>query len=51
MKKNDFLRQVVAYDYPRHDWEKDNFTIRPEYRELVKEVLDILKEKFDAYST
>src|SRR5262249_44774545 len=23
MTKNDFLRQVVKYDYPRHLWEKD----------------------------
>ena len=45
MKKNDFLRQVVAYEYPRHDWEKDNFSIRPEYRDLVKETLEQLKEK------
>jgi hypothetical protein len=45
MKKNDFLRQVVAYEYPLHHWEKDNFAIRPEYRDLVKEVLDKLKEK------
>ena len=45
MKKNDFLRQVVAYEYPRHHWEKDNFAIRPEYRDLVKEVLEELKEK------
>ena len=45
MKKNDFLRQVVAYEYPRHHWEKDNFAIRSEYRNLVKEVLEELKEK------
>lgn len=45
MKKNDFLRQVVAYEYPRHHWEKDNFAIRSEYRDLVKEVLEELKEK------
>jgi hypothetical protein len=45
MKKNDFLRQVVAYEYPRHHWEKDNFAIRPEHRELVKEALEQLKEK------
>ncbi|MCX6554958.1 MAG: endonuclease NucS [Candidatus Aminicenantes bacterium] len=42
MEKNDFLRQVVFYDYPRHKWEKDNFTIREQYRELVKEVLELL---------
>jgi hypothetical protein len=45
MKKNDFLRQVVAYEYPRHQWEKDNFAIRPEHRDLVKETLEQLKEK------
>jgi len=43
MKKNDFLRQVVKYEYPRHHWEKDNFAIRDEYRTLVKEVLDELR--------
>jgi hypothetical protein len=42
MKKNDFLRQVVAYDYPRDDWEKDNFSVKPEYRTLLKEVLTTL---------
>jgi hypothetical protein len=45
MKKNDFLRQVIAYDYPRHPWEKDNFSIRDQYRDLVREVIEELKEK------
>jgi len=45
MTKNDFLRQVIAYDYPRYDWEKDNFAIREEYRELVEEVLAELRGK------
>ncbi len=45
MAKNDFLRQVIAYDYPRHPWEKDNFAIREEYRDLVREVLDELQSK------
>jgi hypothetical protein len=45
MKKNDFLRQAVSYEYPRHHWEKDNFAIRPEYKDLIKEVLEELKEK------
>lgn len=39
MKKNDFLRQVVSYEYPRHHWEKDNFAMRDECRPLVEEVL------------
>lgn len=42
LKKNDFLRQVVAYEYPRHKWEKDNFSIPERYRGLVQAVLDEL---------
>jgi len=41
IKKNDFLRQVIAYEYPRHHWEKDNFSIREQYRDLVGEVLEV----------
>ena len=40
MKKNDFLRQIVGYEYPTYAWEKDNYCIRSEYRELVREILD-----------
>jgi Endonuclease NucS len=43
-KWNDYLRQVISYDFPNNKWEKDNFGIRPEYRELVKEVLDRLRK-------
>ena len=39
MKKNDFLRQVLSYEYPRYEWEKDNFQINEEYRDLVNKVL------------
>jgi hypothetical protein len=39
-KENDFLRQVLGYGYPDHPWEKDDFFIRPEHRELVAQVLD-----------
>lgn len=45
MAKNDFLRQVISYGYPNYHWEKDNFSIRKEYRELVKQVLEELKDK------
>jgi len=38
--KKDFLRQVIHYEYPKHHWEKDNFSIRPEYKDLVKEILE-----------
>ena len=39
MQKNDFLRQVIGYDYPNYPWEKDNYFIRPKYQHLVREVL------------
>ncbi len=42
-KWKDYLRQVVAYEYPNHPWEKDNFRIREEHIELVRRVLDKLK--------
>lgn len=40
LKRNDYLRQVISYEFPNHKWEKDNFGIRPQYRELVQNVLD-----------
>ncbi len=43
MKKNDFLRQVVAYGYPTYEWEKDNFSLQEEYKDLVSGVLRELK--------
>jgi hypothetical protein len=39
MEKNDFLRQVVGYEYPEHHWEKDNYHIRDGYDRLVAELL------------
>ena len=45
LKKNDFLRQVISYEHPHYEWGKDNYSIRPEYRELVKQVLDHLRKK------
>jgi hypothetical protein len=30
MKKNDFIRQVISYEYPTYKWEKDNFFLREE---------------------
>jgi hypothetical protein len=43
VKKNDFLRQVIEYEYPHRHWEKDNFSIKDQYRQLVAEVLEQLK--------
>lgn len=45
MTKNDFLRQVVSYEYPHRPWEKDNYSIREEYRDLVIEVLAELEKR------
>jgi hypothetical protein len=39
LEKNAFLRQVIGYEYPNYPWEKDNYFVRDEYRELVKEIL------------
>lgn len=44
MEKNDFIRQVIAYEYPNYPWEKDNYRIREGYEDLVREVLQALKE-------
>lgn len=38
--KNDFLRQVIAYEYPNYEWEKDNYRIRQGYEPVVSEVLE-----------
>lgn len=43
MEKNDFLRQVIGYEYPNFPWEKDNYFVRSEYRTLVEEVLTSFK--------
>jgi hypothetical protein len=41
--KKDFLRQIIQYDYPKYSWEKDNFSIRPEYKDLVKEIIESIE--------
>ena len=38
-ENKDFLRQIINYEYPNHPWEKDNFSMNDEYRDLVEEVL------------
>lgn len=42
-KWKDYLRQIIHYEFPNYPWEKDNFKINTEYKEIVKEVLDSLK--------
>jgi len=45
MAKNDFLRQVLSYEYPTYSWEKDNYRVREEYNDLVKAVLAELESE------
>lgn len=42
-KYNDYLRQIISFEYPNYEWEKDNFSIRAEYKQLVQDVLKELK--------
>jgi hypothetical protein len=42
LAKNDFLRQVIGYDYPTYDWEKDNYHIRTEYKDFMRELISEL---------
>lgn len=44
LEKNAFLRQAIGYEYPNNPWEKDNYFIRDEYRETVRQVLQELNE-------
>lgn len=44
MAKNDFLRQVMGYEFhPNHPWLKEVYFIREEYRELLEETLHELE--------
>ena len=45
MEKNDFLRQVLKYEYPNNLWEKDNYQIQNGYEEIVEEILVVLRGK------
>lgn len=46
-KKKDYLRQIIDYKYPNFPWEKDNFVLKDEYKELVKKILDRLNEELN----
>lgn len=39
MEKNDYLRQVIEYEYPDYVWQKDNYRIRDGYRDLVRSLV------------
>lgn len=42
MEKNDFLRQVISYD--NHSLGKDNFSLKPEYKGLVREIVEEISQ-------
>lgn len=44
LKRRDYLRQVIHYEFPNYKWEKDNFSIPKEYHGLVRDVLENLKK-------
>ncbi len=46
-QRHDYLRQVIGYDKPR-SWDRDNFRIREEYKDLVREVLAELDQEDNA---
>jgi len=43
-EKNDFLRQIIKYDYPKYEWEKDDYSVNPKYADLVKVVINKIDE-------
>lgn len=46
MVKNDFLRQVVGFEYhPDYPWLKETYFIRDEYKDLVKQVIGELSSR------
>ena len=42
-KLKDYLQQIISCEYPNHSWEKDNFKIRSDYIEFVRDVLEKAK--------
>ena len=42
----DYLRQIIKYEFPNNHWEKDNFSINAQYKDIVKRIIDYnIKEK------
>jgi hypothetical protein len=42
-KWKDYLRQIIYYEFPNHPWEKDNFMIKKEYIDFVKQILETMQ--------
>lgn len=43
-KEKDFLRQIISYEYPNNTWEKDNFYLKDEYKDMVEDIIQELKD-------
>ena len=41
--KRDYLRQIIQYERP-NPWEKENYQLAEEYKEMVKALLDDLDQ-------
>jgi len=42
IKRRDYLRQVISYEKPL-PWEKDNYTIKDSYKDMVRQILNELE--------
>jgi hypothetical protein len=38
-KWKDYLRQIIKYEFPNHKWEKDNFSLDENYKEMVVKII------------
>jgi hypothetical protein len=46
MKSRDYLRQIIKYERgTNEEWEKDNYRINSEYKDLIIELLGAIKKK------
>ncbi|RKZ31303.1 hypothetical protein DRQ33_07195, partial [bacterium] len=44
IKSRDYIRQLIRYDRP-NPWEKENYRLVDEYKDLVKDVLNEVLEQ------
>ena len=42
IERRDYLRQIIRYDKP-NPWEKENYRLVEDYKDLVKTILEELK--------
>jgi hypothetical protein len=44
-KWNDYLRQIIYYEFPNYKWEKDNFSLNENYKGMITEIIDYKNTK------